>query len=216
LASRGIRYPGQHPRRASVVGAGSFGTAIAVLLERAGLPTTLLCRTAEQARELADAHHNERYLPGVELPRDLRVQLFGAQDDTLARADLILLAVPSKGIGEAIQELRRFGVSSRAGIVSLAKGLVPTDGATPTALLTRPSARSALPAWAAPRTRARWASPGRVSCAARSEVLAHRVAEAFQRAGVVCEVSDDPVGVELAGVAKNARRSPSAPPRLRG
>ena len=41
-------------------------------------------------------------------------------------------------------------------------------------------------------------------CASRSEALAHGVAEAFQRAGVVCEVSDDPVGVELAGVAKNA------------
>jgi glycerol-3-phosphate dehydrogenase (NAD(P)+) len=41
-------------------------------------------------------------------------------------------------------------------------------------------------------------------CASRSEALAHAVADAFQRAGVVCEVSDDPVGVELAGVAKNA------------
>ncbi len=41
-------------------------------------------------------------------------------------------------------------------------------------------------------------------CASHSEVLAHRVAETFQRAGVVCEVSDDPVGAELAGVAKNA------------
>ena len=41
-------------------------------------------------------------------------------------------------------------------------------------------------------------------CASRSEALAHGVADAFQRAGVVCEVSDDPVGVELAGVAKNA------------
>ena len=41
-------------------------------------------------------------------------------------------------------------------------------------------------------------------CASHSEPLAHRVAEVFQRSGVVCEVSDDPVGVELAGVAKNA------------
>ena len=41
-------------------------------------------------------------------------------------------------------------------------------------------------------------------CASRSEALAHRVADCFQRAGVVCEVSDDPTGVELAGVAKNA------------
>ena len=41
-------------------------------------------------------------------------------------------------------------------------------------------------------------------CASHSELLAHRVAETFQRSGVVCEVSDDPVGAELAGVAKNA------------
>ena len=40
--------------------------------------------------------------------------------------------------------------------------------------------------------------------ASHSEVLAHGVAEAFQAGRVVCEVSDDPVGVELAGVAKNA------------
>ena len=60
-----------------MVGAGSFGTAVAVLLMRAGLRTALLCRTAEQAEELARSRHNERYLPGVELPRDLRVRALG-------------------------------------------------------------------------------------------------------------------------------------------
>ena len=135
LPCRAVRYPGQHPRRATVVGAGSFGTAVAVLLERAGIRTTLLCRTREQAEELSRARENERYLDGVELPRDLRVSSFGAEKEPLDRADLILLAVPSKGIGDAIAELRRLGVSDRAGIVSLAKGLVPPDGATPTALL---------------------------------------------------------------------------------
>jgi glycerol-3-phosphate dehydrogenase (NAD(P)+) len=63
IASPAIRYPGQHPRRAAVVGAGSFGTAVAVLLERAGIRTTLLCRTPEQAEELSGARQNERYLP---------------------------------------------------------------------------------------------------------------------------------------------------------
>jgi glycerol-3-phosphate dehydrogenase (NAD(P)+) len=41
-------------------------------------------------------------------------------------------------------------------------------------------------------------------CASHSEGLAHRIAEVFQQAGTVCEVSNDPVGVELAGAAKNA------------
>src|SRR3954469_8424711 len=73
-----IRYPGQHPRRATVVGAGSFGTAVALLLVRAGVRTTLLCRTSEQAERLDSAGENERSLPGVERPRELKVRVFGA------------------------------------------------------------------------------------------------------------------------------------------
>ncbi len=178
---------------------------MAVLLERAGIRTTLLSRTAEQARELAAARHNERYLPGVELPRDLRVHALGAEGEDLRRTDLILLAVPSKGIGDAIGELRRLGVSDRAGIVSLAKGLVPPDGATPTALLDAAFGPERVACVGGPAHALEMVESGAgLVCASRSEALAHRVAEAFQRAGVVCEVSDDPVGVELAGVAKNA------------
>jgi len=200
-----MRYPGQYPRRATVVGAGSFGTAVAVLLERAGIRTTLLCRTVEQADELSGAHENRHYLPDVELPRDLRIQHLGAQTEPVGRADLILLAVPSKGIGEAITELGRLGVSDRAGIVSLAKGLVPPDGATPTALLDVAFGPERVACVGGPaHAREMVESGAGLVCASRSEALAHRVAEAFQRAGVVCEVSDDPVGVELAGVAKNA------------
>jgi glycerol-3-phosphate dehydrogenase (NAD(P)+) len=205
LPSRPIRYPGQHPRRATVVGAGSFGTAVAVLLERAGLRTTLLCRTHEQADKLASARENSHYLPGVELPRDLRIHPLGAESEPVTRADLILLAVPSKGIGEAITDLGRLGVSDRTGIVSLAKGLVPPDGATPTALLDVAFGPERVACVGGPaHAREMVESGAGLVCASRSEALAHRVAEAFQRSGVVCEVSDDPVGVELAGVAKNA------------
>lgn len=188
-----------------MVGAGSFGTAIAVLLERAGIHTTLLCRTREQADELGRARENHRYLPGVELPRDLRVNALGAQKEHLARTDLIFLAVPSKDIGDAISDLGKLGVSDRAGIVSLAKGLVPPDGATPTALLDVAFGSERVACVGGPAHAREMVETGAgLVCASRSESLAHRVAEAFQRAGVVCEVSDDPVGVELAGVAKNA------------
>src|SRR5688572_9347099 len=105
-----IRYPGQHPRRATVVGAGSFGTAVAVLLVRAGVRTTLLCRTPEQVQELAAARINERYLPGVLVPRELKIRAFGAHEDQFARPDLVFLAVPSKTLGEALAELERLGV----------------------------------------------------------------------------------------------------------
>src|ERR671938_2078812 len=106
----------QQPRRASVVGAGSFGTAVAIVLERAGLRTTLLCRTAEQAERLAAGRENERYLPGVRLPERLKLRALGARDDQFHRSDLVFVAVQSAGLAPALAEIERQGVSSRAGI----------------------------------------------------------------------------------------------------
>jgi glycerol-3-phosphate dehydrogenase (NAD(P)+) len=176
-----------------------------VLVERAGVRTTLLCRTAEQAAELAEARENERYLAGVELPGGLKVRHFGDRADQFRRPDLVFLAVPSATLGEAVERLERLGVSEQAGIVSLAKGLVPPDGAPPTVMLEQAFGVARVACVGGPsHAREMVESGAGLVCASRSEPLAHRVAEVFQRAGVVCEVSSDPVGVELAGVAKNA------------
>ena len=188
-----------------MVGAGSFGTAVAVLLVRAGLRTTLLCRTVEQVHDMVSDRHNDRYLPGVALPRELKIRTLAARDDQFSRPDLVFLAVPSKSLGEAVEELRSLGVSPSAGIVSLAKGLVPPHGTPPTTMLEAAFGADRVACVGGPaHAREMVESGAGLVCASRSEQLAHRVAEAFQRGGVVCEVSDDPVGVELAGVAKNA------------
>src|SRR4051794_2196729 len=60
-------------RRAAVIGAGSWGTSLAVMLARAGIEVDLGTRTAEQAAALSRARVNERYLPGIELPENVRV-----------------------------------------------------------------------------------------------------------------------------------------------
>jgi glycerol-3-phosphate dehydrogenase (NAD(P)+) len=188
-----------------VVGAGSFGTAVAVLLVRAGVRTTLLARTAEQVAELEASRRNERYLPGVELPRELTVRTLGARDDQFSRPDLIFLAVPSKWFGQALDEVHALGVTDDAGVVSLAKGLVGPDGVPPAVALEAVFGAQRVACVGGPAHAREMVETGAgLVCASRSEVLAHRVADTFQRAGVVCEVSDDPVGVELAGVAKNA------------
>ncbi len=191
--------------RASVVGAGSFGTAVSLLLVRAGVRTTLLCRTSEQAKELGERGENERYLPGVALPRELKVRALGGREEQFHRVDLLFLAVPSKGLAEALAELKRQGVASGAGIVSLAKGLVPPNGVPPTLALEAEFGPDRVACIGGPAHAREMATEGAgLVCASHSERLAHRCAELFQRAGVVCEVSDDPVGVELAGCAKNA------------
>jgi glycerol-3-phosphate dehydrogenase (NAD(P)+) len=176
-----------------------------VLLVRAGVRTTLVCRTEVQSVELERARENRRYLQGVGLPRELRLAAFGAREDQFQRADLIFLAVPSKAVREAIAEIERMGVGAHAGIVSLAKGLVAPEGMPAGVTLERAFGAERVACVGGPAHALEMVESGAgLVCASRSEPLAHRVAEAFQRAGVVCEVSDDPVGVELAGVAKNA------------
>jgi glycerol-3-phosphate dehydrogenase (NAD(P)+) len=176
-----------------------------VLLVRARVRTTLLCRTEEQMNALCEAQENEHYLDGVQLPGDLKIRTLGAREDQFSRPDLIFLAVPSKGLADAIVEIGALGVSDQAGLVSLAKGLVAPDGNVPTVELERAFGPERVACVAGPAHAKEMVEYGAgLVCASHSEVLAHRVAETFQRAGVVCEVSDDPVGAELAGVAKNA------------
>jgi glycerol-3-phosphate dehydrogenase (NAD(P)+) len=189
-------------RRATVVGAGSFGTAVAVLLARAGLRVTLQARTREQADQLADARENATYLPGVEFPRELRVEPATAG---LGRSEYVFLGVPSRGLDEVIAELGELGLTSRAAIVSLAKGLVPPDGTPPTQLLRSAYPRHRIAVVGGPAHAREMVSEGAALVAASTDdALAKALATFFMRAGVVCEQSADPVGVELAGAAKNA------------
>jgi glycerol-3-phosphate dehydrogenase (NAD(P)+) len=165
----------------------------------------LLCRTEAQATELVGSRENTRYLPGVTLPQRIMVRALGTRDEQPPRADLVLLAVPSQGLGEAIEELSRRGVSQRAYIVSLAKGLVPPDGTPPTVALEQVFGAERVGCVGGPAHALEMVeSGGGLVCASHSADLANQVAEVFQDAGVVCEASADPVGVELAGCAKNA------------
>jgi glycerol-3-phosphate dehydrogenase (NAD(P)+) len=197
-----LHLPSPGARRAIVVGAGSFGTAVAVLLARGGTRTTLQARTAEQAQRLASARVNEEYLPGVRLPRELRIEPASVG---LARADLVFLAVPSRGLDEVIAGLPAAGLGERAAVVSLAKGLVPPDGFAPTVLLSAQLGAERVACIGGPAHAHEMVSEGAgLVAASTSQALAQALARAFTQAGVVCEESSDPVGVELAGAAKNA------------
>src|SRR5947209_1487388 len=189
-------------RRAVVVGAGSFGTAVAVLLVRSGVRTTLQTRTPQQAELLAAERVNAAYLPEVPLPRELRVE---SVDAGLARADYVFLAVPSRGLDEVIAGLARAGLDPGAAVVSLAKGLVPPDGTAPTVLLRRQLGPTRVACVGGPAHANEMVLQGAgLVAASEDEDLASALARAFTAAGVVCERSNDPIGVELAGAAKNA------------
>jgi glycerol-3-phosphate dehydrogenase (NAD(P)+) len=185
-----------------VIGAGSFGTALAVLVARGGLRTTLQTRTAEQAASLEEDRENSAYLPEVELPAQLRVE---PADAGVARADYVFLAVPSHELGEVIAMLGAAGLSDRAAVVSVVKGLVPPQGLPPTTVMSARFGSHRIGCVGGPAHAREMVRAGAALVAASSaQDLAGSLAHVFTRAGLVCEQSNDPVGVELAGFAKNA------------
>jgi glycerol-3-phosphate dehydrogenase (NAD(P)+) len=197
-----LSLPTPGSRRAIVVGAGSFGTATAVLLARGGFRTTLQTRTPEQAAMLESDRENRAYLPDVPLPRDLRVEPMSAG---LSRADYVFLGMPSRNLAEVILGLQRAGLARRTPVISLAKGLVAPDGMAPTVLLSTALGANRVACVGGPAHAREMVSEGAGLVAASvDERLSATIASVFMRAGVVCEQSSDPVGVELAGVAKNA------------
>src|SRR3954463_4921381 len=103
MPPRPLSLPTPGSRRAVVLGAGSFGTAVAVLLARGGFRTTLQARTPDQAARLEADRENKTYLAGVTLPRELRGEPMSAG---LARADYVFLGVPSRGIAEVVAKLK--------------------------------------------------------------------------------------------------------------
>ena len=119
-------------RTAAVVGAGSMGTAAAVVLARAGLEVQLGCRTSEQAELLRTEGENAAYMPGLALeeaiePRALR-------DVEFAGVDLVVLAVPCSSLPAAVGEIGA-RVGERSAVLVTSKGLVPPLGTTPSAFV---------------------------------------------------------------------------------
>ncbi len=189
-------------RRAAVIGAGSWGTAVAVLLARGGLEVQLGARTAEQAAEMSEAGENRRYLEGVELPDSLLVR--PASEIELAGLDLLCLAIPSGSLPQAVGAIAD-RVSDRSSVLLLTKGLIAPLGQLPAEYVGERIRARATASLGGP-AHAREAVSGSAALVLGSgdADLRDQLGEVFDRAGLVCERSRDVTGVEMAGAAKNA------------
>jgi len=107
-------------KRISVLGAGSWGTALSLHLARVGHGVRLWARDPELAADLAARRANPIYLPDVRLPP--AVEVTHRIDDALAHAELIVLAVPSHGCRGVIRAAARH-IARGVVLVSAAKGL---------------------------------------------------------------------------------------------
>jgi glycerol-3-phosphate dehydrogenase (NAD(P)+) len=189
-------------RRAAVVGAGAWGTALAVAFARAGLDVELGCRSRDQAEALERDRANERYLPGVELPE--RVKPCPAAELELAVHDVVCLAVPARDL-PAVLAAHGSEIPPRAGVLVVSKGLVPPLGTLPSAYAAERVHARTVAALAGPSHAAAALEHGAsVVLATTDDAFAHELAAVFAKAGFDVQTTRDVTGVELAGCAKNA------------
>lgn len=114
-----------HADKIAVLGAGSWGTALASLLARHGHPTVLWGRDAGMVEAIDQRHENTRYLPGIPLPASLRATTDLAA--AVAGAAWILVVVPSHAFGETVRALAPLRPAA-AGVAWATKGFEPGSG----------------------------------------------------------------------------------------
>jgi glycerol-3-phosphate dehydrogenase (NAD(P)+) len=106
--------------RIAVVGAGSWGTAFAMIPAEKGIPTVIWARRPEVADEISTQHTNNAYLPGFELPPSLR----GTADleEAVRDATVVVMGIPSHAYREAFRDVLPF-LGEGVPVVSLTKGI---------------------------------------------------------------------------------------------
>ncbi len=189
-------------RRVAIIGAGTWGTSLAVSLCRAGLEVDLACRTQEQASAVQDSRENQRYLPGVALPDGIRV--LRASELNIEGHDVVCLAVPAKAL-PAVLASHGGRISSRIGLLVVSKGLVPPLGTLPAAFASERCNARAVAVVGGPAHAAEMLKRGAsVVLASLDKGFARQIAAALRAAKLEVSTTTDVTGVELAGVAKNA------------
>ncbi|MBB5234890.1 NAD(P)H-dependent glycerol-3-phosphate dehydrogenase [Deinococcus budaensis] len=189
----GLSVPGQG---VPVLGAGGWGSALAVAVTRAGRPATLWARRPDFAARLSEVRENREYLPGVPLPPGVVVtsELGGAVEG----ADFALVVVPSVGVPELLAGLPR-----GLGVVLCAKGLAPDGGRLSDLARGLGFGRVAVLSGPNHAEEIGRGLPAASVVASTDPGLAEAVQSALLSPALRVYTSRDEVGVELGGVLKN-------------
>lgn len=186
-----------------VLGAGSYGTAMAIQLARRGAPTHLWGRNETELAAMQEARINARYLPDCHFPAALAAT--SDLDATLAGAAHLLIVVPSHALRETLVRIAPM-LTADQGLACACKGLEPGSGrlvhevvadvlgeARPLAVISGPTFAKEMGL----------GLPTAVTVASRTLAFADLIAQALHGDGFRAYTSDDVVGVEIGGSAKN-------------
>jgi glycerol-3-phosphate dehydrogenase (NAD(P)+) len=186
----------------SILGAGGWGTALAVLFADRGLHVNLWGHSAEQVRKLCADRSNERYLPGVTLPEGI----FPTNElRDCAEADVILFVTPSKAIRSVAEQFGAIQLPATVPLISCTKGMEHASGLRMTDILREYFPVHPIGALSGPNHAEEVARrmPAAAVVAFTDIDMAERLQPMLSTPYFRTYTTDDVAGVELGGALKN-------------
>ncbi len=182
----------------SVIGAGAFGTALAISLARAGQKVSLVARTQAHADEINTARENRARLPGIPLPDGVTVT---ANPPELAQT--CLLAVPAQSLGQVVT--RNSAALEGKDAVACCKGLDIKTGLGPTQTIARNCKAACAAILSGPGFAQDIAAglPTAMTIATRRAADSERLQHRLSTGNLRLYRSTDVIGVEMGGALKN-------------
>ena len=186
-----------------VLGAGSWGTALAIQFARGGGPTVLWGRAEDEPEKLARERVNTRYLPGAQFPPALAIEV--SLKNALASGDDIVLVVPSSVLRAVLTEIRPL-LGPKARVAWASKGFELSTGKLPHQVAQEvlgpgvPLAVLSGPTFA---KEVGQGLPTAIAVASPDEEFARSLAERISSGGFRAYTQTDIVGVEIGGAVKN-------------
>lgn len=185
----------------TILGAGGFGTALAVLCHGKGDAVTLWSPFGEQLDAIREAGENQKLLPGIPVPKEICLT---TALDSCHKSDLVILATPSFAIGETARKIAPY-LGEDTVVVSVAKGFNPGDNRRLSEVMEEALGNHSVVVLSGP-SHAEEIARGvltTVAAASKSREAAELVQGLLSSDTLRLYVNDDVVGVELGGALKN-------------
>jgi len=188
-----------NPMNVTVLGAGAWGTALALLLDQNRHRVRLWGHDPERLAEIKRERTNDRALPGVVLPTDLDFE--PDLDQALHQAQVVVIAVPSGAVRAIGSRIAGF----RGPLISVTKGIEAETGLTMCGILEQVVPGAVTAALSGPSLALEVARgiPTAVVAAAEEDVTCLLVQDLFHRPAFRVYTTNDLIGVELGGALKN-------------
>lgn len=189
-------------QKIGVLGGGSWGTALAVLLANKGLSLDMWLRDESQIADIKLNRENKKYLPNIKLPKELNVT--NDIEKTIYNKDVILLSIPTYGVRETLNNVKSF-INKDQIIVNVAKG-IENDSLLRISEIVKeilPHNRYAVLSGPSHAEEVALDIPTTVVSASIDKYVAEYVQELFFTPSFRVYTNPDIIGVELGGALKN-------------